>query len=372
MSAKAKILIVDDNAMNREIIEEMLEDQYELASVASGEEALAISRDFRPDLVLLDIMMPGIDGYETCRRLRSDTELYYVKVILVSAKSLTQDRLDGYAAGADDYITKPFDADELEAKVKVFLRLKRAEELDQLKSDVLSLLNHETRTPLNTIHSSLDILAGDAAMDPEQRKGFIDIARTSCDRLSSLLTKSMLLSEFRAKNVDLHISQFSADTLIKESINSIRERRAGSQVQIQITGMTDKPVMGDKNYLRMVVEALLDNALRHSPNGEEVTVKVDSSEGKTQLTVIDRGPGIADSQQSDIFSVFPANDIDHHNEGHGLSLALSKEIVELHGGLLEFESEPHRETRFRMSVPATRNDAVARPAGQPADLLRLR
>ena len=124
MRNRGKILIVDDNAINLAVCEEALGRDYECMCASNGEESLQLARVFHPDLVLLDVMMPGIDGYETCERLRADPDLRFAKILLVTAKAQVLDRLRGYEAGADDYIIKPFEPDELVAKVRVFLRLK--------------------------------------------------------------------------------------------------------------------------------------------------------------------------------------------------------------------------------------------------------
>ncbi len=116
-----KILIVDDNATNIAILEEVLAEHYSLKAAISGEECLAVAAEFRPDLILLDIMMPGIDGYETCRRIRANADLKNVRIILVSAQVMGSKRLKGYEVGADDYITKPFDTEELLTKIRVYL-----------------------------------------------------------------------------------------------------------------------------------------------------------------------------------------------------------------------------------------------------------
>jgi DNA-binding response OmpR family regulator len=112
MEVQGKILTVDDDPNNIAVVEELLEDSYDLKTAASGQEALEITRDFRPDIILLDIVMPGLNGYEVCRRLREHYTPQQTKIIMVSARAMVSERLEGYQAGADDYITKPFNGDE--------------------------------------------------------------------------------------------------------------------------------------------------------------------------------------------------------------------------------------------------------------------
>ena len=121
MSEQSRILIVDDHPINVDLLQELLEDDYQLATAASGEEALSRAADFGPNLILLDIMMPGMDGYETCRRIRATPALSHTKIIMVSAKALSEERQQGFEAGADDYITKPFENPELVNKVRLTL-----------------------------------------------------------------------------------------------------------------------------------------------------------------------------------------------------------------------------------------------------------
>ena len=134
MQRQSRILLVDDNPTNLAILEEMLGDEYRWGTATSGEEALEIAPDFQPDLILLDVMMPGINGYETCRRIRANPALRNVKIVMVSAKALVSERLEGYDAGADDYLTKPFDEKELLAKVRVYLSR------EQMKREIMEML----------------------------------------------------------------------------------------------------------------------------------------------------------------------------------------------------------------------------------------
>ena len=131
MQEKRKILAVDDNAINLAVIEELLESQYNLMTVSTGIEALKMAQEFRPDLILLDIMLPGMNGYEVCQEIRKSSSLRHTKILMVSAKAMEQDRLKGYQVGADDYLTKPFDGEELLAKVCAHLSPKPIEAISE-------------------------------------------------------------------------------------------------------------------------------------------------------------------------------------------------------------------------------------------------
>ena len=131
MQEKSKILAVDDNSINLAIIEELLENQYNLITVSTGIDALKVAQEFRPDLILLDIMLHGMNGYEVCQQIRESSSLRHTKIIMISAKAMTSDRLKGYQIGADDYLTKPFDEEELLAKVCTHLPPKPIEAISE-------------------------------------------------------------------------------------------------------------------------------------------------------------------------------------------------------------------------------------------------
>jgi len=124
LQEKSKILAVDDNSINLAVIEELLGSQYNLMTVSTGIDALKMAQEFRPDLIILDIMLNGMDGYEVCQQIRKSSSLRHTKIIIVSAKAMTSERLKGYQVGADDYLTKPFDGEELLAKVCAHLHPK--------------------------------------------------------------------------------------------------------------------------------------------------------------------------------------------------------------------------------------------------------
>lgn len=187
MELKRKILVVDDCDTNLAIMKTILGDDYLLKLALSGEEAMMIAEAFQPDLILLDIMMPGIDGYEVCRWMRTDTTLRKSKIIMVSAKAMLSERMEGYAAGADDYLTKPFEKDELKAKVRVFMRMKSVEEVEILKSDMLTQFNRELSNRLHGIMLPTTILKTDNGLTATERRMLADIVYHNAKHLQDLL-----------------------------------------------------------------------------------------------------------------------------------------------------------------------------------------
>ncbi len=154
MEKEGKIVVIDDDRTNLSYLTELLDKDYGLVTAASGEEGLKLVEDFKPDIVLLDIMMPGIDGYEVCKRIRSNKNLTNIKILFLTAKVQMAEKLQGYNVGGDDYITKPFDKDEVLAKIKVFLRLKYDEDTSSgevvLEEKMLDIL-YRIRKDLNSI-----------------------------------------------------------------------------------------------------------------------------------------------------------------------------------------------------------------------------
>ncbi|MDH3598060.1 MAG: hybrid sensor histidine kinase/response regulator [Candidatus Tectomicrobia bacterium] len=350
MTLHDRILIVDDHPGNVEILEDILADDYPLATASSGEDALILARTFRPALILLDIMMPGMDGYDTCRRLREMPTLRHTKIVMVSAKAMVNERLYGYEAGADDYVTKPFDLDELRAKVRVYLRLKSVEELDQLKSDVLSLLSHETATPLNGILGPLQLLRETLEMDTEQIE-YLDIAYQSAERLHTLYTKVCTLSALRAGQWTLIQESADLQDVVDQAVQAVAQTATASHVQIDLTRLHGARVPLDRTQMQDVVMTLLDNAIRVSPPASQVAVRLWREVSHLCLSVSDQGPGIAPVFLPQVFEPFAHADMRHHTGGHGLSLPIAQQIVEAHGGAIEVRSVQEEGTVFTVRLP---------------------
>jgi len=334
MNNAANILIVDDDKRNLRILEEILDDDYMLHKAESGEEALNMIDSVNPDTILLDIMMPGIDGLEVCRQVRQLPKHQDTKIILISGKAMIEERVAGYEAGADDYVTKPFDDEELLAKVKVFTKLKSTQEIDRLKTNFLSLITHETGTPLNHIIGISDLLL-DRDLD-EDSLSFIKGLRGAALELHDKIEKILLLSRVRQGQMADRIEML-VEQLVYDVIDMLGVQRDSERVKINIEeGVL---ITGDFLLLQKLLTYIIDNALKLTPNNLpiEILASKELVGGKwfMSIDVIDAGPGLSEDEIVHLFDAFYVNDLLHHKQGLNISLALCEQIVALHSGKIK-------------------------------------
>ena len=356
METKSKILAVDDNSTNLAIIEELLGESYELKTVLTGREALELISQFRPDVILLDIMMPDIDGYEVCKQIRSETSLCHTKIIMVSAKVMVSERLKGYEVGADDYITKPFDEAELLAKVRVYLRLKSMEEVNQLKTNVLTLLQNGTITPLNCLIRPAKQLMSDRDMSNDERKGLARELYCSVKRLHTLFDKVLTLSAIKSGKWTLSIALANLYNIISESISEVRTKASKRNITIESQIDEKLMVMVDRKEILMVVTSLLDNAVEFSRKDSVVNITASGDSVDAYISVTNQGEGIDKEFLPHIFDEFASSEIP--GEGQGLSLAIARWIVLEHKGRIDVVSEKGQGTTFTVRLPLVSHSAL--------------
>ncbi|MCP4605505.1 MAG: hybrid sensor histidine kinase/response regulator [Proteobacteria bacterium] len=349
MNSKHRILAVDDNEIGIRTITRIFSSKYSLEAAMSGEEALKLIPNFRPDLILLDIMMPGMDGYEICRRIRTNERFNFIKIVLVSGKGELEERLKGYEAGADDYVTKPFDNEELLAKVRVFLRLKRAEEVDQIKSDLITLFSHETKTPLSGVIGIADVLREDDTLSDEARKG-AEIIYKSGHQLLEFVRKTSLFCELKS-GTKLNISRGSPVQHLKNTLIAMGKNSVKKDITIRLQIKKDTLLNADWILINTVFRYILDNAVKYSPNGSKVLVQTEMENGSYHIHITNKGDGIDPEWIDSIFDEFAIRNVMNHHKGQGLSLAISKHVLDLHGGALGVESTPGNGATFTVSLP---------------------
>ena len=351
MNHNQKILLVDDNPINLELLEEILEGFW-IRSASSGEEALKIGTIFCPDLVLLDVMMPGLNGYEVCRKFREESQYSGTKIVMVSAKSMTNDRLEGYEAGADDYIAKPFDRNEILAKVRVYLRLKSAEEVSQLKSDILALLCHETSTPINTIIGPLEMLMEEKDLGVEERLKWYRMMHESATQLHALQQKALTLCTMKSGIYEFDFQPVDISLVIEDAIEYKQTMAKERNISILKEINPNAKSIADSKELSGVIESLLDNAIKYSPGDSQILVNLELRNGFNCLEIVDQGKGIATKVLAEVFQGLCVENISHHTRGFSLNLAIAHQVALHHEAIIEAKNNVPQGTRISFRIPS--------------------
>lgn len=371
MNNQPYILLVDDNPKNLQILNNFLREQnYRTAIAKSGEAALTSVLIDKPDLILLDIMMPIMDGFEVCQRLKDNPETASIPVIFVTALTETNNKLKGFQVGGVDYITKPFHKEEVLARIETHLTLKKQKdelvrlnrELESMNQKLLaaneskdrlfSVIGHDMRGPLSNILNLLRLLDDDALSSTERKELIEESLRTlryTYDMLENLLfwAKSQK-AELTMSPEPLLIGQVVEDNLVlMESI----ARDKG--IILQHDAPNDLLVMADRNMLNIILRNLISNAIKFSKAGGAVTVKASKEGSKALISVTDQGVGMSQEAQIKIFQRKESYTTrgTAQEKGTGLGLTLCLEFIHRMGGAYFVESEEGKGTTFSFTLP---------------------
>ncbi len=348
MYNRHKILVADDNPYNLDLMKDLLEDRYLLRTTDDSSRIFPLLDEFNPDILVLDILMPGLDGYEISKQIRSSKNFKFTKIIAISGQTRIEERLKAYECGADDYIIKPFDQDELLAKINVFLRLKHAEEIEQIKTDLLHLFSHETRTSLNGILSMAQLLEKSPTAGAEDREK-AKLIYSSGLNLFSYVTKCMRLCELR-KGYDLSLREDFLNSHLKR-IMIQAEKRSDKQISFKAHLDSSLVLKADWDLIDEALLHILDNSIKYSPAPAIVSIESQKTDKDCMIKISDLGKGISTQLLNHIFNPLYIKDILHHHDGHKLSLSITKKIIELHHGKIVIESIPKQGTEVIIHLP---------------------
>ncbi|MDZ8241649.1 MAG: hybrid sensor histidine kinase/response regulator [Nostoc sp. ChiQUE01a] len=351
---KDKILVVDDIFDNLLILEAVLQDKdYEITLVEDSKIALNMVEQSPPDLILLDVMMPGIDGYEFTRRIRQNQALPFIPILLITAH-YESSVVQGLDAGADDFIRKPFDPDELDARVRSLLRLKHSiDERDQmanLRADFVSRFTHDLRIPLVASNRILKLLLEGRFCDVSpQLQEIINTMIGSNQDLLEMVNTLLEVYRHEAGCKTLKISSCNIQELVSEVTQELTPLAEEKGLAVNIDrGETISTVMGDRVELRRVLTNIIGNAIKFTDKGS-VNIHCYLNLTDININIQDTGPGISKQDQAILFERFRQGK--HQRSGSGLGLYLSRCIIEAHQGTIDVISEPGQGSTFTIRLP---------------------
>lgn len=362
---KYSVLVVDDEPNGFAVIEALLHREgYDLFYVSSGSEALERLDAIVPDAILLDVMMPEMDGIEVCRRIKSDREHQHIPIIMVTALSSKEDLARCLEAGADDFISKPVNGLELRARVRSMLRLKQQYDALkatlQMREDMSNMVIHDLRNPVASILLSNELLlAHNHPQGKELQR--LEVIRSSAQKLNSLINDLLMLAKMESGKLVLNPTKVDLNALATTVISDFQEISHSRDIRLEVKLSKAEPwILADANLIYRVLDNLLSNAVKFSPKGSTIKVRIDCPKNsggkgkdtspKATIQVIDEGSGVSEELQQRIFEKFETGSAIAGTFQIGLGLTFCKLVTEAHGGKISVSSNQPKGAIFTVEL----------------------
>ncbi|MBF0499930.1 MAG: hybrid sensor histidine kinase/response regulator [Candidatus Riflebacteria bacterium] len=366
-SPKMIVLIVDDVLENIEILGRALSSEYKIKVAKNGIEALKVAESAdHPDLILLDIMMPGIDGYEVCRRLKANQATRDIPVIFLSALSEDSDKTMGLELGAMDFITKPFNSDLVKLRVRNHLALcsaklelqkhnehledlirersrelatahERLKVLDDAKGDFLRAISHELRTPISGI-LGIGKLALNSIQNNKEREELTECFESSSKRLMSTVNNALRLAQLQAGDASLKVDAIKLKTLIVAAIDNIGPIAAKAGITLSLPDFNDASIIGDETLLKQAMETMIHTMVKMSASGNEVRITFLACNAHLELAISSNGRTLPEASLSSFFATFSTARTSSFAEELGLAIPVAAKIIMAMGGEVRIQN----------------------------------
>jgi signal transduction histidine kinase len=356
----ASILIVDDIPANLKVLGEILKgDGYKVRPVPSGMLALQVAEKEKPDLILLDIMMPDMDGYEVCRQLKANPKLSDIPIIFISALNETNDVVKALKSGGVDYVTKPFQSEEVLARVHTHVKLYRQSiellNLNLQKDKFFSIIAHDLKGPLGGFMGMTELLAEEMPnMETVEIQEYLGQLRDASVNLFRLLENLLQWARLKQGAIPFHPETIQFQTLANECVGILQESAKNKNIKIVLDISDHLTVFADNNMLQTIVRNLVSNALKFTPKNGTVYLSAKSLNDKgVEISVRDTGIGMSSEMIGSLFNPGARNGRPGTDgeASTGLGLLLCKEFVEKMGGKIQVESEEEQGSVFSFNIP---------------------
>jgi two-component system sensor histidine kinase/response regulator len=358
--AGSRILAVDDDRLNLRILSGILKPEgCLLAEADSGEKAITLYQEFKPDLVLLDVMLPGMSGFETCRLLRQRHGDACAPIVFITAKNESDDVVEGLTAGGVDYLPKPFRPKEALARISIHLQNRQL--LDQLskanyaKNRFLGMAAHDLRNPLASIRGLAEFLVdGTVGQLTADQMDLVKTIQEASQSMLGLVNELLDVSTIEAGELKLATETVDLGELVEKSVYLTNIEAAKKYTRVAFVPSEKTSVQVDPAKMKQVIDNLLSNAVKYSPRGSTITVELLPKAGRhCGFAVKDQGPGIPEGERDQLFKDFGRLSVKPTGgeKSTGLGLAICRKIVEAHGGAISAENLPTCGCEFRVSLP---------------------
>jgi signal transduction histidine kinase len=368
-----RVLLVDDEPRNLRLLERMLSPLgYELRAASDGQTALRLAVEGPPDLVLLDVMMPGLTGIDVCRLLRMEPAVGFVPIVLLTSLSDGESRVAGLDAGADDFVSRPVEATELRARVKALLRTKalydelqeRYRELQVLEASrngLAQMIVHDLRNPLVSVIGYLELIecgyvSGEAAQQS------VRVVKRNAERVVAMVTDILNVSKLEAGRLSLEKAAVDLASLAADVALDAKPLLEQKRLELAVAIPPDlPPASADRELVRRVLVNLVSNAASFSPQGSTVSLSAEKGEGQLRVQITDSGPGVPVEDRDRIFEKFGA--LNGRKSGRkystGLGLAFCKLTVEAHGGRIGIDGNSGPGSTFWFTLGQAAQEKVS-------------
>ncbi|MCF8380739.1 MAG: hybrid sensor histidine kinase/response regulator [Bacteroidales bacterium] len=363
-SIKNSILIVDDNQENIKVLVIALsEKDYNLTVAFNGKDALEILNYTPIDLVLLDVMMPGMDGFEVCKRMKADEKMKHIPVIFITALTETSSIVNGFEVGGVDYITKPFKKEELFARVNTQLELQnnkkslnektiKLEQTIESRDKLYAVIAHDLRSPLANIKSILFALT-EGGIDQESFDSLVGMLLSSTNETYDLLENLLYWSKNQLNKLEPNKEVFNVGEVINETLNLLKPNADKKGISLECLSNGNVFCNADRNMMKTVLRNLTSNAIKFTPKDGKIMLSGHRDDKQIKFTVEDTGVGITEENIQKLFdknSNFTTYGTDSE-KGSGLGLKLTFEFVNQHNGNILVESTPGSGSKFDVVLP---------------------
>jgi signal transduction histidine kinase len=361
----ASILVVDDTPANLQVLVGMLKEHgHRVRPVLEGRLALRAAKAEVPDLVLLDINMPDMNGFEVCEQFKADPKLADTPVIFISGNNETADKVRAFSVGGVDYVTKPFQMAEVEARVATHLELRRKRRelqeslvalrrLETLRDSLVHMVVHDLRSPLAAISACLEVIKWDA--EEQHRRELaadVEMALHATRTIIRLVNSVLDVSKMEGTEMRLQLAQCDVAAVARESVDELESLVGTRRLE---RDWPDEPVMAlvDRDVVARIMQNLLGNALKFTPSAGVITVSVEANDDMVRVAVTDTGPGIPREHRERVFEKFGQVEavLSGQKFSTGLGLTFCRLAVEAHGGRIGVDSEVGRGSTFWFVLP---------------------